>query len=299
MPLGVDGDDLPGVYDGASFLRDVNLGKEVNVGKKVAVIGGGNVAIDGARVAQRIGAKEVTIIYRRTRAEMPASAEEVEAALEENINIEYLTGHLKVVKNNGTLTMTCNRMELGEPDASGRRRPVPIKGSEYDAEYDVIIGAIGQRTEKIDGYGVKTGWGNTITTDDSMATSQLKVWAGGDAVTGPDSVIRAIAAGRTAASSIDKYLGGDGVIEETLTSEREIGMCAGITAEGFAGMKRVEMPFLPAGKVTDNFIEVETGLPENGTVAEGKRCLQCGIRMHISPAPIPPTARKDKIKSKA
>ena len=295
MPLGVEGDDLPGVYDGASFLRDVNLGKEVKVGDKVAVIGGGNVAIDGARIALRIGAREVTIIYRRTRAEMPASAEEVEAALEENIKIEYLTGHLKVQKNNGKLTMTCNRMELGEPDASGRRRPVPIKGSEFDAEYDAIIGAIGQRTEKVEGYGVKTGWGNTITTDTSMATSQPKIWAGGDAVTGPDSVIRAIAAGRTAASSIDKYLGGDGVIDEILTSEREIGMCAGITAEGFAGMKRVDMPFLPAGKVTGNFIEVETGLPEDGTIAEGKRCLQCGIRMHISPAPIPPV----KIKSKA
>ena len=295
MPLGVKGDDLPGVYDGASFLRDVNLGKEVKVGDKVAVIGGGNVAIDGARIALRIGAREVTIIYRRTRAEMPASAEEVEAALEENIKIEYLTGHLKVQKNNGKLTMTCNRMELGEPDASGRRRPVPIKGSEFDAEYDAIIGAIGQRTEKVEGYGVKTGWGNTITTDTSMATSQPKIWAGGDAVTGPDSVIRAIAAGRTAASSIDKYLGGDGVIDEILTSEREIGMCAGITAEGFAGMKRVVMPFLPAGKVTGNFIEVETGLPEDGTIAEGKRCLQCGIRMHISPAPIPPV----KIKSKA
>ncbi|MGD9143025.1 MAG: FAD-dependent oxidoreductase [Dehalococcoidia bacterium] len=299
MPLGVEGDDLPGVYDGASFLRDVNLGKKVKVGKKVAVIGGGNVAIDGARVALRLGAKEVTIIYRRTRAEMPASPEEVEAALEEKIKIEYLTGHLKVVKNNGRLTMTCNRMELGEPDSSGRRRPVPIKGSEFDAEYDVIIGAIGQRTEKVEGYGVKTGWGNTITADDSMATSKPKVWAGGDAVTGPDSVIRAIAAGRIAAGSIDKYLGGDGVIEERLTGEREISMCAGITAEGFAGMKRVEMPFLPANKVTGSFIEVETGLPEDGTVAEGKRCLQCGVRMQISPAPIPPTARKDKIKSEA
>jgi formate dehydrogenase beta subunit len=292
MPLGVEGDDLPGVYDGASFLRDVNLGNEVEVGQKVAVIGGGNVAIDSARVALRLGAREVTIVYRRTRAEMPASPEEVEAALDESIKIEYLTGHLKVSQHNGKLTMTCNRMELGEPDASGRRRPVPIKGSEFDAEYDVIIGAIGQRTEKVEGYGVKTGRGNTIETDESLATSRPKVWAGGDAVTGPDSVIRAIAAGRTAASSIDRYLGGDGIIDEVLATERKIGMCTGITAEGFAGQKRVEMPFLPPDKVTGNFIEVETGLPEEGAVAEGKRCLQCGVRLQISPAPLPPTAQK-------
>ena len=193
--------------------------------------------------------------------------------------------------------MTCNRMELGEPDASGRRRPVPIKGSEFDADYDSIIGAIGQRTEKVEGYGVKTGWANTISTDDNLATSKPGVWAGGDAVTGPDSVIRAIAAGRTAASSIDQYLGGDGVIDEVLTTERQISMCTGITAEGFTGQKRVEMPFLPPKKVTGNFIEVETGLPEDETVAEGKRCLQCGVRSQISPAPLPPTARKNKAAS--
>jgi formate dehydrogenase beta subunit len=297
MPLGVEGDDLPGVFDGASFLREVNLGNEVDVGKKVAVIGGGNVAIDSARVALRLGAREVTIVYRRTRTEMPASPEEVEAALEENIKIEYLTGHLKVIRENGKLIMTCNRMELGEPDASGRRRPVPIKGSEFDADYDSIIGAIGQRTEKVEGYGVKTGWANTISTDDNLATSKTGVWAGGDAVTGPDSVIRAIAAGRTAASSMDKYLGGDGVIDEELSGERQIGMCTGITAEGFAGQKRVEMPFLPPDKVTGSFIEVETGLPEDGTVAEGKRCLQCGVRSQISPAPLPPTARKNRAAS--
>jgi formate dehydrogenase beta subunit len=294
MPLGVEGDDLPGVFDGASFLKEINLGNKVDVGKKVAVIGGGNVAIDSARVALRLGARDVTIIYRRTRAEMPASPEEVEAALEENIKIEYLTGHLKVRQTNNKLIMTCNRMELGEPDASGRRRPVPIKGSEFDVDYDSIIGAIGQRTEKVEGYGVRTGRNNTISTNENMATSRPGVWAGGDAVTGPDSVIRAIAAGRKAASSMDKYLGGDGVIDEELTTEREIGMCAGITAEDFAGQKRVVMPCLPPDKVTDSFIEVETGLPEDGTVAEGKRCFQCGVRSQIAPAPLPPTARKNK-----
>lgn len=289
MPLGVEGDDLPGVYDGASFLRDANLGVKVDLGEKVAVIGGGNVAIDSARVALRLGAKKVRIIYRRTRAEMPASPEEVEAALEENIEIEFLTGHVKVRERDGRLVMTCNRMELGEPDASGRRRPVPIKGSEFDEEYTAIVGAIGQRTEKIEGYGVKTGWANTIQANEkTLEASRKGVWAGGDAVTGPDSVIRAIAAGRVAASSMDKYLGGSGVIDEELTQERRIGTCAGVTAEEFHGMLRVKMPCIPTEQAVRSFAEVETGLPEDGTIAEGKRCFQCGFRAQIFPAPVPP-----------
>jgi formate dehydrogenase beta subunit len=289
MALGVEGEDLPGVFDGASFLRDANLGVKVDLGDKVAVIGGGNVAIDSARVALRLGIKEVRIIYRRTRAEMPASPEEVEAALEENIKIDFLTGHVKIRERKGGLVMTCNRMALGEPDASGRRRPVPIKDSEFDEEYTAIIGAIGQRTEKVDGYGVKTGRNNTIRVDEkTLATSREGVWAGGDAVTGPDFVIRAIAAGRVAASSIDSYLGGSGIIDEELTQERRIGICAGITGEDFHGMPRVKMPCLPPKKVTRSFVEVETGLPEDGTIAEGKRCFQCGFRSQIAPAPGPP-----------
>jgi len=295
MTLGVEGDDLPGVFDGASFLREANLGVKVDVGKKVAVIGGGNVAIDSARIALRLGAKEVTIVYRRTRAEMPASPEEVEAALEEGIKIEFLTGHLKVRQEAGHLVMTCNRNELGEPDASGRRRPVPIKGSEFDAEYDSIIGAIGQRPDIPPDFKVKTGRGDTIQADSrTLQTSRQGVWAGGDAVTGPDSVIRAIAAGRTAASSIDKYLGGSGIIDEELTPERKIGICAGMTDEDFSSKPRVKMPCLPPEQVTDNFTEVELGLPEDGTIAEGKRCFQCGVRLQISPAPLPPNARLKK-----
>jgi NADPH-dependent glutamate synthase beta subunit-like oxidoreductase len=296
MTLGVEGEDLPGVYDGASFLRDVNLGKKVEVGQKVAVIGGGNVAIDSARVALRLGAKEVTIVYRRTRTEMPASPEEVEAALEEKIKILYLTGHLKVRQAGGHLVMTCNCNELGEPDASGRRRPVPVKGSEFDTEYDVIIGAIGQRPDVPADFKVKTGRGDTIQADaDTMVTSRPGVWAGGDAVTGPDSVIRAIAAGRKAAISIDKYLGGSGVIDEELTADRKIGLCAGLTAEDFNARPRVKMPSLPPERVVANFTEVETGLPEEGAMAEGKRCFQCGFRLQISPAPRPPLARKTAV----
>ena len=293
MSLGVDGDTLPGVFDGASFLRDANLGKKVDVGGKVAVIGGGNVAIDSARVALRLGAKEVSILYRRTREEMPASAEEVEAALEEGIKIDFLTTHLKVRQENGKLVLTCNRNKLGEPDASGRRRPVPVEGSEFDTAYDVIIGAIGQRPDIPEGFGVQTGRGNTIQAEDaSLLTSRKGVWAGGDAVSGPDSVIRAIAAGRKAAASIDAYLGGSGDIEERLTSERKIGTCAGVTPGDFKKESRVKMPCLPPEKVIDNFTEVETGFPEEDAVCEGKRCFQCGYRLQITPAPRPPVTGK-------
>ncbi len=295
MALGVEGDDSLGVYDGASFLREANLGVKVNIGNKVAVIGGGNVAIDSARVALRLGAKEVSILYRRTRAEMPASPEEVEAAMGEGINIVFLIGHVRVSRKDRRLSLTCTRMELGEPDASGRRRPVPIKGSEFTTDYDAIIGAIGQTPEVPADFKVKTGRGNTIQADaDTLATSQPGVWVGGDAVTGPDSVIRAIVAGRKAASSIDKYLGGDGIIDEELTQERQISMCTGMAEEDFASRPRVEMPCLPPEQVTDNFNEVELGLTEAGAVAEGKRCFQCGVRLQIYPAPRPPVGSEYK-----
>ncbi len=295
--LGVEGDTLPGIYDGASFLRDINLGEKVDVGKKVAVIGGGNVAIDSARVALRLGAGEVHVIYRRTRAEMPASPEDVEAALDEKIKINFLTGHVKVSRKDGRLVLTCNRMELGDPDASGRRRPVAIKGSEFDTEYDVIIGAIGQVPEIPAGFKVKTGRGNTIQADmTTMATSRQGVWAGGDAVTGPDFVIRAIAAGRTAASSIDKYLGGSGNIDEQLTTERGIGVCAGLTVADFPVQPRVKMPCLPPEQVVGDLSkEVELGLTEDGAVAEGRRCFQCGFRSQISPSPRPPAVPKQAL----
>jgi formate dehydrogenase beta subunit len=295
--LGVEGETLPGINDGATFLRDVNLGEKVIIGKRVAVIGGGNTAIDSARVALRLGAEDVHIIYRRTQAEMPASQEEVEAALEEGIKIDILRGHTKVCQKGICLTLTCNYMELGELDASGRRRPVPVKGSEYDVEYDTIIGAIGQVPEIPAEFKVKTGRGNTIVVQaDTLATSVKGVWAGGDAVTGPANVIQAIAAGRTAASSIDKYLGGSGNIDETLTKERKIGMCAGLTAESFPEQTRVKMPQLPINQVVSNFIEVETGLNEDGAIAEGKRCFQCGFRSQITPAPRPPSkARKTDV----
>ena len=293
MKMGVDGEDSPGVVDGASFLRKVNLGEKVDLGDEVAVIGGGNVAIDSARTALRFGTKKVTIIYRRTRAEMPASPEEVEAALEEKVKIIYLAAPVKIGQDGSRLRLICNRMELGEPDASGRRRPVPIKGSEFSMTFDSIIAAIGQNPEIPEEFNLKIGRGNTIQVDrETLATNRPGVWAGGDAVSGPASVIEAIAAGRKVASSIDKYLGSEGVIDEVLTKERQFDMCVG-KEEDFIERARVEMPCLAVKQRMGNFTEVELGLDEQAAVAEGRRCFQCGVRLQIPPVPLPPTKTRE------
>jgi len=298
MKMGVDGEDSPGVFDGATFLREANLGKKIDVGEKVAVIGGGNVAIDAARVSLRIGAKKVTIVYRRTRAEMPASAEEVEAALEEGIEILFLAAPVKIDREGNQVKLTCTRMELGEPDASGRRRPVPIKGSEFATEFSSVIASIGQTPDIPADFKLKLGRGNTIQANsETLATSSKGVWAGGDAVSGPASVIEAIAAGRQAAASIDKYLGGTGDIEEVLEPKREYNPCVG-KEEGFFECTKAIMPALSVKERVENFDEVELGLSDEAAIKEGKRCLQCAVRCLITPPPLPPGAGKSKTKQK-
>ena len=296
MKMGVDGEDTPGVFDGATFLREINLGRKIDIGERVAVIGGGNVAIDAARVSLRIGARKVTIVYRRTRAEMPASPEEVEAALEEGIEILFLAAPVRIDREGKQLKLTCNRMELGEPDASGRRRPIPIKGSEFVTEFDSIIAAIGQVTDIPEGFKLKLGRGNVIQANaETLSTSAKGVWAGGDAVSGPASVIEAIAAGRRAASSIDKYLGGTGDITEVLAPESRFNPCVGKT-EGFFDWARAIMPALPVKERIDNSKEVELGLDDEAAMKEGRRCLQCAVRCIITSPPLPPKLGKSKFR---
>jgi len=291
----VEGEDTPGVIDGVTVLRKVSLDEKIDLGKKVAVIGGGNVAIDCARTALRLGADEVTIVYRRTRAEMPASPEEVDAAIHEKINILFLAAPLKVSKKDNDLILTCNRMELGEPDASGRRRPVPIVGSEFDTEFDSIVAAIGQVSDIPEAFGVETERWNTIRTNpDTLATSREGVYAGGDVVIGPDSVIRAIAQGRIAASSIDRYLGGSGEIDEVLAPNRVYNPCVG-KAEDFIEQTRATLPELEVNKRISNFDEVELVLPEDAAVNEAKRCLQCAVRTLLKPVPLPPVKDKSRV----
>ena len=291
--MGIDGEDSSGILEAITFLREVSLGQQVTLGSKVAVIGGGNVAIDASRTALRLNVKDVTIIYRRTRSEMPASSEEIEGALEEGVKFIFLAAPNKVWNENGRASLECGRMELGEPDTSGRRRPVPIKDSEFTTDYDTVIAAIGQTPEVPKSYQVATGRGNVLQIDDDCSTNREGVFAGGDAVTGPASVIKAIAAGRKGAIAIDKYLGGSGVIAEELAQLEEPKACIG-REEGFAHLHRHESPCLPAEERLNSFDEIEDSYGEETATKEALRCLQCDLRMKISPVKFPP--KKSSVK---
>lgn len=290
--MGVDGEDSPGVIDGVTFLRQVSLGEEVRIGKKIAIIGGGNAAIDCSRTALRLGAEEVTIIYRRTRTEMPAAAEEIEEAIHEGVEIIFLAAPNRVGVKNGRVELECLRMKLGEPDASGRRRPVPIEGSEFTSLFDNVIASIGQATEVPTQFEVELGRGNVIKVDSkTLATNRQGVFAGGDVVSGPASVIEAIAQGRQGASSIDKYLGGNGIIDECLVSAEAPDPRLGTDGD-FADRRQVTMPSLDIGQRLANFIEVELGYDEATAIEEAKRCLRCDLRLQLSSPMLPPVRVK-------
>jgi NADPH-dependent glutamate synthase beta subunit-like oxidoreductase len=288
--LGVPGEDLNGVIHGVSFLRDLNLGNEVKIGDRVAVIGGGNVAMDAARSALRLGSKEVFIVYRRSRREMPASEEEIEALEEEGIKIHFLATPIKVIGDGSDAVehMECIRMELGAPDESGRRRPVPIEGSEFIMDLDTIIPAIGQSSDLsfLEDSDVETPKGRWISADENCITSQSGIFAGGDAVTGPATVIEAIAAGKRAALSIDEYLSGerrpDFKIDENEIDLNEYGDLekAKLSKHYFPlkeieKKERVSMPMLPVEERIKDFSEVELGFTEEQALEEAKRCLSC------------------------
>jgi NADH-quinone oxidoreductase subunit F len=273
--LRIEGEDSPEVMEGVCFLREISMGNKVRVGDRIAVVGGGNVAIDASRTALRLGARESTIIYRRTRDEMPASPEEIEEALLEGVKIEFLAAPIKIARKNGAVKLICIRMKLGAVDESGRRRPVPIKGSEFSSTFDTLIAAIGQVPEISEKFGLPLGRGNTIQVDaDTLATSREGVFAGGDAVTGPATVIEAIAAGRQAAISIDKYLGGSGAIDETLASPEELEALPELE-EG--EKRRISMPTLALSERLGSFAEVELGLEEQVAIEEARRCLRCDL----------------------
>lgn len=277
--MGMEGEDTRGVVDGADFLREVSLGQEVKLGERIAVIGGGNVAVDAARTALRLGAKEVSIIYRRTRAEMPASSEEIEEALEEGVKIEYLAAPTRVNRENGRLMAEFIRMQLGAVDTSGRKRPQPMEGSEFEDKYDTLIKAIGQESELPDGFALAARRGGRIEVDaDTLVTSREGVYAGGDVVSGPASVIEAIADGRQAAVSIDQYLGGDGNIDEVLAPQEEV---APFDVSEIEGEKyRPPLETLPAEEGLRNFAQVVLGFSEDHAIEECKRCLRCDLEEH-------------------
>ena len=289
MELNIPGEDLEGVYHGLAFLSDVNTMKEVKVRERVAIIGGGNVAIDAARTALRLGAKEVFIVYRRSRQEMPAQKEEIEAAEYEGVQIHYLAAPVRILGGNGKVVgMECTRMELGPVDASGRRRPLPIKGSEFVIDAEMIIPAIGETADlaflPADSKFKITPRGTLEADPGNLITGEPAVFAGGDVVTGPATVIEAIAAGKKGAIFIDKYLRG-----ESLVYKEELPKTVNIEDEEVEDVRkqsRQTMPNLPLNERTHNFKEVELGFTKNVAVIEASRCLQCGMHPKHLGSPI-------------
>ena len=280
IELGIPGEKSNGVRQGVDFLREVNLTGKAALGKKVAIIGGGNVAIDVARSAVRLGADEVNIIYRRTRHEMPAWEEEIQAAEDEGVQINYLSAPQEILTQDGkVIGLRCIRMELSEPDSSGRKRPIPVPGSEYEIDIDQLIPAIGQRPdlsalEDITGL-TYTRWGTAEVDSVTYATECEGVFAGGDLQTGPWVAIGAIGAGKEAAESILRYIEKRDMTEgrEPVVNENPVYRPI---AEDEPRVARAKMPELTVDKRKGNFKEVELGYAEAEGRAEAARCLNCG-----------------------
>jgi len=282
--LGIPWEEGEGVLGSMEFLTAVNLGKKVKIGERVGIIGGGNAAVDSARVANRLkDCEKVTIIYRRTKAEMPAFKEEVESALQEGIDIRFLTAPARVVRYNGKLTgIECVRMKLGEPDESGRRRPIPVPKSEFIIELDTLIPAIGEQPDLsfLDEHqGIDISRRGTIVVDpETFATNKEGVFAGGDVVTGANTVVEAMAAGKVASESIDKYLRKESLARVyEVTKPSLLVEALELTEEELAQLKRPEMPHLPIKGRSKNFKEVELGLDEKMAIKEARRCLRCEL----------------------
>ena len=274
----VNGEDIPGVLGGIDFLREVAINGTVEIGSRVAVVGGGNTAMDAVRTAIRLGASEVFCLYRRTRAEMPAADIEIEEAEEEGAIFKFLVAPEEITAENGKVAaIRLQKMQLGEPDASGRRRPVPTGEVEVLA-VDTIIAAIGQEVVPgaLSSVGVNK-WNNIVADKGTLMTEIPGVFAGGDCVTGPGIAIEAIAQGRQAADTMNAYLAGlDFSFKEPYLVER-----TGLTPESFADVPkdaRRPIPVLEPTARKDNFRQVTLRMTEADAVAEGSRCLECGCQ---------------------
>ena len=277
--LGILGEDLEGVFHAVEFLRQVSLGKTVDVGKKVAVVGGGNTALDAARTSLRLGAREVTILYRRSRNEMPALPYEIEAAEEEGVRFRFLVAPKQIIGEGGKVkVIECLRMELGEPDASGRRRPVPIQGSEHTYEVDTVIPAIGQLPETSCLPSILLDERARAISVDSLTleTTVPGVFAGGDIIAGPANIIEAIGAGKRAAISIDRYLNG---LDLRAGREEEIEETTWVKDWEKITKKpeRYIAPHIDIGRQKVSFEEADAILAKIKELAmhEARRCLEC------------------------
>lgn len=285
IKLGIPGEDNDHIMDGIAFLRKVNLGQEVSLGDRVAVIGGGNAAIDSARSAVRMRATSVTIFYRRSREEMPAYREEIEAALDEGVGIECQIAPKRFRAGNGGVVVEFIRTEMGERDSDNRRRPIPIEGSEFSAKFDTVIAAVGQIAETVNGLEIpESAKGRG---DEHLGDG---VFIGGDCLKGPATVIDAIASGRRGAALIDRFLGGDGDLDHISPKPPETISLSGVQC-GNVEQKRCLVPALSPGERTKSFSEVTLGLEEKVARDEARRCLGCDLRFMIKPVVLPPERR--------
>jgi NADPH-dependent glutamate synthase beta subunit-like oxidoreductase len=267
------GDDLPGVWHGLSFLREVNSGKKVLLGKRVVVVGGGNTAIDSARVAWRLGSK-VTVLYRRAKADMPAIPDEIEEAGKEGVDFIFQAAPVKIVGKRKAQGVNCLKTKPGKPDASGRRSPVLIQGSAFSLKADSVILALGERADLSflpEGMGVGNG---LINVDPWGRTTLPGFFAGGDAATGQGYVSQAIASGKKGARAIDRYLRGKK--EKPEEDHREVVTLDKINLDYFPSQKRAGISSLGVNQRGGKFTEVHKGLSPSRAKGEAERCFSCG-----------------------
>ena len=286
--MGVEGEEenYAGYISGVQYLLDINQGRDpYPEGKKVAVIGGGNVAIDCVRCSFRVAKDDVNLIYRRTKNEMPADDVEIHDAEEEKVNFHYLTHPVKILAENGKVVgLRCVKMELGEPDESGRRRPQPIEGSEFVIDCDIVVPAIGQTMDLslLEGRDdVKvTRWKTIVVDEVTKQSDHPKIFSGGDCETGPGALITACAGGRTAAFNIDKLINGealdytdDDYFDKFFSKVKVFDPAEDIGFLGGRERKELEMLDPDTRKFTND--EVEQGFSINDAMAEADRCLRC------------------------
>jgi NADH-quinone oxidoreductase subunit F len=283
LRLGLSGEETPGVRDGLDFLKAVKRGVKVSLGGRVGVVGGGNAAIDAARTALRARAKEVTIIYRRTKAEMPAMKREIDAGIEEGVAILELAAPSRIIREDGRLIgLECRRMELSDYDETGRRRPVPIPGSEFVLPLDTLILAIGEQPDLSFlpvGHGLAISGRNTIQADpETLTAGRPGIFATGDCVTGPSTIADSIASGKLAAVSIHKYLRGQPVVREYTVAGPSPYIAPVERTTEEVELLRFPMPCASADERVRHFGMVELGYSEEMAILEARRCLRCDLR---------------------
>lgn len=300
LRLGIEGEGLQGVVHGVDFLRRVALGEDMGqvAGRRVAVVGGGNVAIDVARTALRLGASEVHIVYRRRREDMPAYKEEIEQAEEEGVRMHFLLAPLSIVGEAGRVSgLLCQRLKLEEEleggtkrpffDSSGRKRPFPVEGAEFLLSVEMVIPAVGQTSDVswlADGDGAPMGWkvevsrqGTIVADKRTFATGEPGVFAGGDAVLGPASIVEAVATANKAAKAIDRYLCGEPLLEPARPMERPVGESKPEMSEEDGRRPRQRATLAPINERVRVFEEVEKAFDREHAILEARRCLACDL----------------------